>query len=346
MMMGLHVPPVRSGVPPKPRSSGARAATILGAAAVALGASALWTRAQARQAEREHPPLGRFLQVDGVRLHYVERGQGRPLVLLHGVMTMIQDWGASGVLDRAAERYRVIAFDRSGYGYSARPRDRVWTPAAQADLLHEALGRLGAERAVVVGHSLGTVVALELALRHPSSVAALALLSGYYFPTARLDAPVQALPAVPVLGDIMRYTVSPLLLRLAWPGLMRVLFGPAPTPPAFGALKGLVARPEQIRASASESALLVPTVAGLQRHYTELKVPVVIAAGAEDRYVDTQAQSARLHRVLPGSEYRAVPGAGHMVHHTAPDQAVAAIDLAASRTERGSARPRPQQVAG
>src|SRR5215212_11806897 len=248
------------------------------------------------------------------------------------LMTMAEEVEASGLLDLAAERHaRVVAFDRPGYGYSERPRDRVWTPAAQADLVHRALVRLGAERAVVVGHSLGTVVALELALRHPSSVAALALLSGYYFPTARVDAPVQALPAVPVLGDIMRYTISPLMLRLAWPGLMRVLFGPAPTPPAFDALKWLVARPEQIRASASESALLVPTVASLQQHYTELKVPVVIAAGAEGRYIDTEAQSARLHHMLPESGYRVVPGAGHMMHHTAPDEAMAAIDLVAGR---------------
>jgi pimeloyl-ACP methyl ester carboxylesterase len=329
-----------------PRPGGARVATVLGAAAAALGASALLTQVQARRAEREHPPLGRFLQVDGVRLHYVERGRGRPLVLLHGIMTLVQDWGTSGVLDRAAERYRVIALDRPGYGYSARPRDRVWTAAAQADLIQKALARLGVEQAVVVGHSFGTVVALELALRHPSSVAALALLSGYYFPTARVDAPVQALPAVPVLGDIMRHTVSPLMLRLAWPGLMRVLFGPAPTPPAFDALKGLVARPEQLRATGSDYALLVPTVAGLQRHYTELRVPVVIAAGAEDRYVDTEAQSARLHHVLPGSGYRAVPGAGHMMHHTAPDEAMAAIDLVASRAEQHSTRSQPELIAG
>ena len=323
-----------------------RAGAVLAASAAALAALALYNTLRARRAEREHPPAGRFVEVDGVRLHYVERGQGHPLVLLHGIMTLIQDWGTSGVLDRAAERYRVVAFDRPGYGYSTRTRDRVWTPAAQADLLHEALVRLGAERAVVVGHSLGTVVALELALRHPSSVAGLALLSGYYFPTARIDMPVLALPAVPVLGDIMRYTVSPPLLRLAWPGLMRLLFGPAPTPPAFDALKGLVARPEPIRASASESALAVPTVAGLQRHYAELSVPVVIAAGAEDRYIDTEAQSARLHHMLPGSGYRAVPGAGHMMHHTAPDEAMAVIDLVASRAEGASAHPQPQPAAG
>src|SRR3954447_2253554 len=77
-----------------------------------------------------------------------------------------------------------------------------------------------------------------------------------------------------------------------------------------------------------------------------LKVPVVIAAGAEDRYIDTEAQSARLHHMLPGSGYRVVPGAGHMVHHTAPDEAMAVIALVASRAEGASARSRPRLAVG
>jgi pimeloyl-ACP methyl ester carboxylesterase len=303
-------------------------------AAAALGGAALWVNAASRRAEREYPPLGRFLDVDGVRLHYVERGRGRPVVMLHGNMTMIEELDASGLIDLAAERYRVIAFDRPGYGRSSRPRDRVWTPAAQAELLAEALRRLGIERPVVVGHSFGTLVAVELALRHPRDVAALALLSGYFYPTARADVPLLSPPAVPVVGDVMRHTVAPLLGRLAWPGLLRVLFGPAPISPRFDALKALILRSGQIRASASESAILVPAAAafGEERLASLAAMPVVILAGAEDRFVGTEAQSERLHRALPGSEFRTVPGAGHMVHHTAPREAMAAIDLAARRS--------------
>ncbi|MEK0084158.1 alpha/beta fold hydrolase [Benzoatithermus flavus] len=303
---------------------------LLGAAA-ALGAAALWNYAGARKAERRHPPRGRFVEIDGVRLHYLERGRGRPVVLLHGNLTMAEEMAASGLFDRAAERYRVVAFDRPGYGYSDRTRDRVWTPAAQADLLHEAFRRLGLERPIVVGHSFGTIVAFELALRHPEAVSALVLLSGYYFPTVRAEVPLLAPPAIPVVGDVMRYTVSPLLGRLAWPGILRLLFGPAPATPGFEALEGMMLRPSQIRASASESAALVPAVAGLQHHYRELRVPVVIAAGADDHFVGTEDQSVRLHRLLPQSELRVVPGAGHMVHHTAPEAVLAAIDLAAER---------------
>jgi pimeloyl-ACP methyl ester carboxylesterase len=322
-----------SPTPARPR--GARAAALAGAAVAALGALALWNQAQARRAEREHPPRGRFVVVDGVRLHYLERegtGDGPPLVLLHGNMTMAEEVEASGLLDLAAERHRrVVAFDRPGYGYSERPRDRVWAAPAQADLLSGAIRRLGLGRPVVAGHSFGAVIALELALRHPGDVGAVALLSGYYYPTARVDVPLLSPPAIPVVGDVMRHTVAPLLLRAAWPGLTRLLFGPAPGNPRFDALKGLVARPGQIRASASESALLVPTVAAMRQRYGELRVPLVIAAGADDRYISTEAQSGRLHRELPGSELRVVPGAGHMLHHAAPREAMAAIGAAAAR---------------
>jgi pimeloyl-ACP methyl ester carboxylesterase len=164
-----------------------------------------------------------------------------------------------------------------------------------------------------------------MALRHPHVVAGLTLLSGYFFPTARIDVPLLSPPAVPVIGDVIRHTVSPLLGRLGWPAIRRLLFGPAPVTPGFDGLKGMMLRPEQIRAGASESALMVPTVAGLQERYAELTTPLTIMAGAEDRFVDTDRQSVALHRLLPHSRLRIVRGAGHMVHHTAPEAALAAI---------------------
>jgi pimeloyl-ACP methyl ester carboxylesterase len=316
----------RGGRDSAKHGGGWAAPALVGAAA--LAGTALAVGLASRRAERAHPPLGRFLDVDGVRLHYLDRGAGRPVVVLHGNLMMAEEVALSGLLDRLAERYRVIAFDRPGYGYSTRPRDRIWSPSAQADLIHAALRRLGAERPVVAGHSFGTIVAVEVALRDPEAVGGLALLSGYYFPTARVDVPLLSPPAVPVLGDLLRHTVSPLLARLSWPAIRRLLFGPAEATPGFDELRGMMLRPEQIRAGASESALMVPTVAGLQHHYRELSLPVAILAGAEDHFVDTGRQSGELHRVLPHSWFRTVPGAGHMVHHTAPEAALAAVDAA------------------
>src|SRR3954468_23459505 len=314
----------------------------------ALAATAVYAVAQAHAAERKTPPIGHFLDVDGVRLHYFERGQGDPVVLIHGNGALIQDFIVSGLVDGLSERHRVIVFDRPGFGYSTRPRTRIWTPMAQADVLRKALDQLGVEQAIVLGHSWGTLVAVALALQAPDLVRGLVLLSGYYFPTARLDVPLLSQPAIPVIGDVMRYTVSPLLGRLLLPRILRRVFEPAPVPERFDRLfpkgmtlrpsqlrasdrlfpKGMTLRPSQLRASAGDTALMIPAATALQAHYRELKAPVVILTGADDKIVDVDRQSRQLHKTLPQSRFVVLPGLGHMVHQLAPEEVMKAVDRA------------------
>ena len=297
----------------------------------ALGlAAAAFVHQRAWQAQRANPPAGKLIEVDGVRLHYLERGEGPPLVMLHGNGSMVQELTLSGLFELAAARYRVIAPDRPGYGYSERPRGRIWGPQAQAALLHRMLAEIGVERPVLFGHSFGAMVAIAFALAYPGSVRGLVLASGYYFPTGRLDAPLMAAPALPLIGDLMRHTISPLLGRLAWPGMLRLMFSPAPVPRYFGSFPvWMTLRPSQLRAAAAEAALLVPSALALQRKYAELETPAVIVAGAQDRYVDHRRHSAALHAMLPASELLLSPRAGHMVHHVDPRRVLQAIETAA-----------------
>ena len=217
------------------------------ATAAVLAISALVNRRLAKNAEKHNPPAGRFIEVNGVRLHYVERGSGTPLVLLHGNGSMIQDFDTSGLIDRAASRYRVIVFDRPGFGHSDRPRHVVWTPAAQAELINSALHRLGVAQAIVLGHSWGASVAVALALRYPTLVQGLVLASGYYYPTLRPDVVALSAPAVPLAGDVLRYTISPMVGRVVWPLLMAKIFGPRSVPEKFEAFpKEMALRPSQI----------------------------------------------------------------------------------------------------
>ena len=184
-------------------SKPSRASAILVATAATLGAMTAYNVYRARKTEREHPPTGRFVTVDGVRLHYLEKGEGSPVVLLHGNVVTAEDFQTSGVLDLLARRHRVIAFDRPGFGYSDRPHGSAWSARAQADLLRDAFVILGINRPVVLGHSLGAAVALALALNHPDDVRGLVLLSGYYYPTLRADVLLSSPPAIPILGDLL-----------------------------------------------------------------------------------------------------------------------------------------------
>ena len=315
-------------------TASSRWAWTAGAAAggAVMAGAALFNWSKAKQAERDNPPLGKFLTVDGVRLHYLVRGEGPPIVLLHGNGTMIEDWIVSGLLDRLAESNRVVVFDRPGFGHSDRPRSRIWTPRAQAALIAAALDELKVEQPLVVAHSFGTLVAIELALEHSDKLSGLVLLGGYYYPSARGDVLVASQPAVPLVGDVMRYTVSPLIGAALTPRINARIFDPAPVPKSWieGFPMKMALRPSQIRAEAAEAALMIPAAASLAPRFGQLDLPVTIIAGDGDEMVDTAAQSKRLADALPQSRYVEIGGAGHMVHHTATKKVAEAIGSAAA----------------
>lgn len=304
----------------------------LAAATTAFAGLAVFNQLQRRAAEKSHPAAGTFIHKGGARVHLIERGTGEPLLLLHGNGAGIEDLEASGLTSAAAERYKVIAVDRPGFGYSSRPRRKLWNASAQADLLHEALGRMGVSRCLVLGHSWGAAVAVQMALRHPEAVRGLVLVSGYYFPTTRVDAVLSSAPALPVIGDLWRHTLLPLIGRAMWPLLARKMFRPAAVPPRFSrAMKELALRPGQLRATAAESGLLIPDAALACSSYDDFQCPVGIVAGAGDQVISPEAQSAKLHDRIPGSLLDLVPGAGHMVHYFAPERLVAMVDRIAAR---------------
>jgi pimeloyl-ACP methyl ester carboxylesterase len=306
-------------------------AAKVGLVAAALGAAAWFNRRAARRAEADNPPIGKFVEVDGVRLHYVERGDGDPLVMLHGMGSLVQDFLGSGLIDRAAERYRVIAFDRPGYGYSDRPNGQTWTPEAQAAVIRAALAKLGVVRPLVLGHSWGTLPALALTLDHPDEVAGLVLMAGPYFPIARPDPILMALPALPVIGAVLANTTSPLLARATRGAVIRKIFAPNPAPPEFDRFPvGLGLRPGQIRATAGDAGLLQLAELRLANRYSQLRLPTAIVAGDSDQLVPFE-HAERLRQLLPHSSFHRLSDVGHMVHWIALDDVMAAIDTVAAR---------------
>jgi pimeloyl-ACP methyl ester carboxylesterase len=296
---------------------------------------------RARKAEREHPPTGRFVTVDGVKLHYIEKGEGAPVVLLHGNVVTAEDFETSRVLERLAKRHRVIAFDRPGFGYSDRPHGSAWSARAQADLIRDALVILGVHHPVVLGHSWGAAVALALALNHPSAARGLVLLSGYYYPTWRADVLLSSPPAIPILGDLMRYSISPVLGRLMQPLLLKGMFAPLPVPASFAksSTPNMSTRPGQIRAESQDGVAMIPGAFAMRHRYQELTIPVVIMAGAKDRVVSAK-QPARLHAQIPHSVLRLVPDVGHMLHYAVPEEVAEAIEeVGESRKRSRDAQP-------
>ena len=203
---------------------------------------------------------------------------------------------------------------------------------------------MGVTQPVIVGHSWGALVAAAYVIRHPHALRGLVLMSGYYFPTFRSDSIIFAPAAIPVVGDALRYTISPILGWLMAPKLIETLFAPVRVPERFSKNfpLSIALRPRQLRAAAVESTIMVPSAASLQNSYPSISVPTAIVAGDADQVADAGRQSLRLHKALPHSRLWLLRGAGHMPHYSSPGAVVDAIDYVAGRAAlswgRGLAR--------
>jgi pimeloyl-ACP methyl ester carboxylesterase len=319
-------------------------AAIVGVAALGLTSAAL-VQYLSRRAVVRRKAIGGKLRVSGHTVQLVDRGTGPCVVVLHGNGSMLEDLSSSGLIDQLAGKYRVIALDRPGFGGTNRDTSGAWTPEREAALLSEVLAVLGVERAVLVAHSWGTLVALSLALRQPTSVNGLVLLSGYYYPTTRLDVALQTPASLPIIGNLLRHTVLPLIGRLSAPAAFRELFRPLPVPQRYvdEYSVGMATRPSQLKSTADDTVSMPGAARALSAHYGEINVPVHLIAGAEDGIVSTVEQSERLNEALPSSSLEILEGVGHMTHHARPDLVVLAVDrLTEQLHERG---PRAAQVA-
>ncbi|WP_051334067.1 alpha/beta hydrolase [Mesorhizobium sp. WSM3224] len=311
---------------------------VLLLAAVTVGL-ALYNNLLARRALAGRP-LGRFIHLRRTKLHFLEAGHGQTLLLLHGNGASVEDFTTSGIFDKAAAKYRVLAFDRPGFGMSPRPAGRPWTASAQADLIQAAAAKLGIERYVVVGHSWGAAVALEMARRYPRFVTGIVVVAGYHYPPPRLALAISALPALPLIGTVLRHTVLPSLVRLNWRWAMKKIFYPATIAAPFAATtRELASRPSQLRSISAESFLMLVSALFPNRRYADIAVPVGIIAGAGDQLFDAKAEALRLQAEISHSLLDIVLDSGHMVHQSKPPAVLAMIDKVAAFA---SANERPE----
>lgn len=307
----------------------------------ALAAAAIFNRHAASAAEKRYPPKGRIIEIDGVPVHYTDTGGGGDtIVLIHGNGSLIQDFEVAGLVSRLAASHRVIAFDRPGYGYTARPHDRKWTAEAQAALLSAAARQLGVDRPLIVGHSWGTLVALAWALASPGDVRGLALLSGYYYPTLRPDAAALNIATVPGIAQLFSNIWAPIQARIVGPIGLKQVFAPVDVPRVFmdDMPFGLMLRPIQMRATAEDGAQMPANIARLAARYGELTLPIAVLWGDGDLLVKQDGQSARFVAEVPTASGSASHDVGHMIHHVQPEQ-VARVITALSQQAGGAWSP-------
>jgi len=302
--------------------------------ALAVGAGAVHLRASQREraAEAAFPPEGQFVEIDGRRVHAVVTGTGPDLVLIHGSSGNTRDFTFDFV-DRVKSRYRVFVFDRPGLGWSDRlPRgqESIHDQAAQ---LRKAATALGAENPIVLGQSYGAAVALAWALDAPESLAAAVSVSG---PSHPWDG------ALPLLYQVNSHPIGAAIvvpLITGFVGYNRVknsiasVFAPQQMPegyPDYIAVPVTMKR-SALRANAMHRATLKAEITAMAPRYADFPVPLEIVHGEADDTVSVHLHGDRMIKDTPQARLTTLPGIGHMPHHSAPNEVIAAIDRAAAR---------------
>lgn len=155
-----------------------------------------------------HAERSWFTEVNGVRVHYHEAGaENAPAVMLiHGFAASNFVW-SEVLLPMARARFRIVAPDLLGFGFSEKPRDGEYTIEAQARLIIGLMDKLGIERAALVGSSYGAAIAATCALDYPERVERLVMVGAVINDEAKHQALLR-LASAPLVGDV----VAPLLL--------------------------------------------------------------------------------------------------------------------------------------
>lgn len=283
-------------------------------------------------AEAKYPPLGKVYKVGGLQVHATDQGAGRPVIMIHGASGNVRDF-TFDLTDPISQKYRAIAMDRPGFGYSTRSDEaEAWRPAAQAAQLRAAAREMGAEKPILVGHSWGASVALAWALDAPDEVSGVIAVSGAMMPWGTLANVANSLG----LNDVIVGYYNRSMTRRAETGgiedFINRAFRPQSPPPGYVDYIGgeLAVRGKTVAANGADLANTQTVLRELSSRYGDLKVPLEVMHGDRDWLLGFDQHAGGIARAVADVRVSRLSGVGHMAHHARPDVLADAIERIAA----------------
>lgn len=289
----------------------------------------LWTGIGQWWVEREHPPVGQFITVDGIRLHYVIAGEGPSLLLVHGASSNLQEF-TSSILPELAKTHRVIAFDRPGYGYSQAPTSTVWfDPTMVADLLLKASAQLGVKQPIIVGHSWAGSVVMAAMVHFPERIRGGVLLSGVAGHWAGPLNWTYEIGDKPLIGPLFAWTLVYPLGSMVLANNVQEVFTPDTMPLGHldRAAVALALRPATFQRNVGDMNQLNEYMQRLSPRYDEIKLPLLVIHGEDDILVPFWNHGRRVVPVIVQARVVVLAHTGHAPHHTQMARVVNEINV-------------------
>lgn len=276
----------------------------------------------------------KFIEVNGLKIHYKTYGQGEPtFILLHGFGASVFSWRE--VMEPLSKLGAVIAYDRPAFGLTERPLEwqgeSPYSQSSQVELVVGLMDALGVERAILVGNSAGGTISMLTALKYPERIESLILVDPAVYAGGGAPAWIRPLfltPQMNHLGPLFARQIRERgveFIRSAWHAPERI------TPDILEGYQ------KPLQAQDWDKALWQLTVSsresGLAARLGEFNLPILVITGDDDRIVPT-ADSTRLAGELPNATLVVIPQCGHVPQEECPEEFMQAIrDFSPSAAE-------------
>jgi proline-specific peptidase len=249
-----------------------------------------------------------FLQVENLVIHYEIEGQGAPLIILHGMGNNSQSWKKQ--LKSLSKQFTVIAWDAPGYGKSSDPKVELKEFKQFADVLKGIIQKLNYESVSLLGHSMGSAIALDFCYRFPEMVDAL-IISDATRGAAALSKEENERRLNNRLNNIE--TIEPKeLAKLR----VKELLSPQPDPVIKKEAERIYS---QIRPMGFRSVAYSLFHLDQMDILSSIAVPTLVICGEFDR-VTPVSESQIFHEAIKGSKFVTIPGTGHLCYQEDPNR--------------------------
>lgn len=288
---------------------------ILVGAAVGTGLAVLAVRRAGLREDLEWAALakpGELIDIDGYGVHYVDKGSGPAIVLLHGFGGSTYQFRHQ--IGALSPKYRVVAVDLKGFGYSERSTSAGLGSSDQVEMLVTLFQRLGVEHATLVGHSMGGGIAQRFASAHPEKVDALVLAASVNASEPRRTTPLPRFLLRPLLPVMAAFASSRLLSRSVYD---KSVLTPA--------VRAEYNRPGRLKGSMDGLMEMMSGGAGGEPiDLSAITMPVMLLWGEEDRVVPLSG-AARIREQIPQARMVVIDRAGHLLFDERPEVVTQAI---------------------
>ena len=283
--------------------------------------SAICTKIITQKIKHSIPKFGKTTVLEDAEIHWYETGQGRPIIMLHGLAGNLRNF-TYALSERLDQDYRVIAIDRAGCGWSKRSKPEIATLQEQARIIAQFIDKEQIDKPLIVGHSLGGAIALALALEYNNKISGLALICPA---TQTVDKVPDIFRFLNISSRLLRFflahTISSLFGILTRKDTFEIAFSPEPVSENFSTKgggdlaltsKAFIKTSEDLVFALSSAPLLV----GREK---ELNVPTKTLFGEKDEILDVKLHGEKFAE-LSGTQIKVLAGKGHMLPLTQPEE--------------------------